>query len=200
MTCPIKSRISASTNTTWARYRNGFTSHLAIIALGPGTDKAPIQDPTVETWGLAWDWRGIVLDRLFEIHDKAKYGWAQYSAENFGNYPEKFITLDNYPLAEVDEFLGRVGFGSSVSYMLALALWLGIKDISMWGVHAAEEYTYQRDNLLYILGIAHAIGCKVQLGDSKLAMPRRLYGIDFNGDEFHGKRPDRDYGQGFGVL
>lgn len=145
----------------------------------------------MQTWGLAWDYRGIAFDRLFEIHDREKYGWAQYSEENFENYPEKFITRDNYPLDEVDEFLGRVGFASSVSYMLGLALCAGIKDVSLWGIHAAEDYAYQRDNLLYMLGIAHSQGTRVQLNSSKLAMPRRYYGDDFNGDEYHAQAGQR---------
>ena len=141
----------------------------------------------METWGLAWDYRGLAFDLLFEIHDRQKYGWAKYSEENFENYPEKFVTRETFPFKEVDDFLGNFGFWSSIAYMLGLALYLRVPDISLWGVHAAEDYSYQRDNIFYLFGIAHMIGSRVQIQDgSKLKLPRRIYGDDFNGDEYHG--------------
>lgn len=121
------------------------------------------------------------MDRLFEMHSR-EMGWADGSHENFENYPEKFVTQDNYPLEAVERFLGKVGFTCSIGYMLGLALLRGYRKIGLWGVHAANdtEYAYQRDNLIWLLGFAAAKGCDVSLpGDSLLRLPRRYYGVDF---------------------
>lgn len=180
-----ESLTSESMSTTW---EPSLCGTLAIVGLGPGTEMAPLQDPMVETWGLAWDYRAIAFDKIFEMHSR-EMGWEGTlfprktgSYENYENYPEKFITQDNYPLKDVERYLGREGFTCSIGYMLALGLFRGHTHISLWGVHAANdtEYAYQRDHLLWLLGFASAKGVKISLpADSLLRIPKKYYGIDY---------------------
>lgn len=70
-------------------------------------------------------------------------------------------------------------FGSTLSWMLALAIMQKPDEIGLWGVDMAanEEYGPQKDGCLSLLHIAKSIGIKITLPhESDLIRPAPLYG------------------------
>ena len=49
------------------------------------------------------------------------------------------------------------------AYMLALAIYEGVDKVGIWGVdlHCDSEYSYQRPNMEYLIGLARGRGMKV---------------------------------------
>jgi len=126
------------------------------------------------------------------MHDPIKFPWTKYSVENYENYPEKFVTLETYPLKEIDAMTGGRGCDSSIGYMVLHAIYeRTLKSdvpihIGLWGTDMSgdTEYKYQRDDLNWMLGLAHGKGVSVYLPEeSKLFRKPRWYGIEFGGSE-----------------
>ncbi len=85
-----------------------------------------------------------------------------------------------YPLADVTKRFGRY-FTNSVSYMIALAILQGYKEIGCWGVDMAtsSEYGPQRPSCEFFLGIAAGLGIKITIPDqADLLKTRFLYGFE----------------------
>lgn len=144
-----------------------------------------------EMWCLGWDPTPVV-DRLFEIHANWRnfhgegsddagfhYRWLMfqkvpvYMTEAHDDIP----TSVRYPLDEVAEMVGRTAKGhpyleSSIAFMMALAM-LEFKQgkcpdglrIGIWGVdlQVGTEYSYQRPNMEYLIGMARGMGIKVYI-------------------------------------
>lgn len=71
-------------------------------------------------------------------------------------------------------------FGSSLSWMLALAIMQEPDEIGLWGVDmaAGEEYGPQKDGCLALIHVARSIGIKVTVPpESDLLRPVPLYGF-----------------------
>ena len=74
-----------------------------------------------------------------------------------------------YPIEEVTKLIGCATnaktpyLESSIAYMLALAVLEKVDRVGIWGVdlHCESEYSYQRPNLEYVIGLARAKGVKV---------------------------------------
>lgn len=73
-----------------------------------------------------------------------------------------------YPMKEIGDLVGRTTQGtpyleSSIAYMLAQAIYEGVDKVGIWGVdlHCLSEYSYQRPNLEYLIGLARGRGMKV---------------------------------------
>jgi hypothetical protein len=93
-----------------------------------------------------------------------------------------------YPLDEICEKLlptitrksgeGVKYFTSSAAYALALAVFLGYKEIEICGVEMTSdtEYFAQRDGVTFWLGIAAGKGIKVTLQDKSILLRAHLYG------------------------
>lgn len=66
-----------------------------------------------------------------------------------------------------EEILKRFGphFASTPAWMLAHALMEGATEIHIYGIHLATEWEYirQKPNLLFYMGLAAALGCKLVL-------------------------------------
>ncbi|KKK64965.1 hypothetical protein LCGC14_2978920, partial [marine sediment metagenome] len=76
-----------------------------------------------------------------------------------------FIT-EAYPLPEVKKRFGSLYFMNSVSYMLALALYEGYKDIQLWGCWGPcdnNNHLVGRRYVSYWLGVATGMGVKWKL-------------------------------------
>jgi hypothetical protein len=85
-----------------------------------------------------------------------------------------------YPLEEITKSFGRY-FTNSVSYMIALAIKQGYKEIGCWGVDmaTASEYGPQRPSCEFFLGIAAGLGIKITIPDqADLLKTRFLYGFE----------------------
>lgn len=92
-------------------------------------------------------------------------------------------------MALIHEF-GPV-FSSSISWMLAYALFLGYDEIALYGVDmiADDEYGAQRDYLFYLLGVAKARGVKIETREyAGVHFAPEIYGVpDILGAEAKGE-------------
>lgn len=145
---------------------------VAIIGLSPSThDQAPWGDPSWEKWGLPWDSAWPQMDRLFEMHD------IRLLRSVHSKRPEWYIDRLKescvpvymqeayFPGATKYPFEIARYYNSSVAYAMALAIHEGAEEIGLWGVDMAdgEEYTYQRPNMEYLIGLAEGKGVKVHI-------------------------------------
>jgi hypothetical protein len=140
-----------------------------------------------EMWCLAWDPTPVV-DRLFEIHDNwrdfhgrnsedagAHYRWlmGQKVPVYMNDVEADIPTSVRYPIEDVAAIVGKTRNGdayleSSIAFMMALAIVEGWKEpenmrIGIWGVDldVGTEYSYQRPNMEYLIGLARGRGIKV---------------------------------------
>jgi len=85
-----------------------------------------------------------------------------------------------YPLDEITKSFGRY-FTNSVSYMIALAIKKGYREIGCYGVDMAtgSEWGPQRPSCEFFLGIAAGMGIKITIPDqADLLKTRFLYGFE----------------------
>lgn len=85
-----------------------------------------------------------------------------------------------YPKDAMLEKFGPHFWGSSLSWMFALAITAGATEIALYGVDmsATEEWQDQRQGCHFFIGIARAMGIKVTVPyESDLLMPCPLYGF-----------------------
>lgn len=151
---------------------------VAIVGFSPSTvSDAPYADEAWEIWGMNQLYRYLPrLTRWFEIHadylsdavpDTDYLHWLRtcpvpiYMCTRDPTIP----SLIEYPRAEMVKYFGRDFFTSTVSYMLALALYEGFEEIGLWGIDmvADEEFGYQRDGCSWLLGIAEGRGVTLTL-------------------------------------
>lgn len=178
---------------------------LAIVGTAPSFKLAPYNNPHYEVWGLNGLYTGIDVEsidnitRWFEIHsleaiealrNDHHYTWGVsypewlqaikiplIMQEVFPEYP----TSVKYPFEEILRRFPRKYFTNSVSWMLALAIYEGYEDISIFGVDMAQgsEYSYQRPSCEYFIGYAEGLGIKVHIPDeSDLLKTPFLYGFE----------------------
>ncbi|KKK61087.1 hypothetical protein LCGC14_3017830, partial [marine sediment metagenome] len=85
-----------------------------------------------------------------------------------------------YPLDEVKAITGDY-FGSSIAYMLALAIWQRRERVDLWGVDLSEDiYDHHRPNLEYLIGFARGRGMTVNVPPGS-----RLLSFDSSKFEIH---------------
>ena len=181
---------------------------LAIVGTAPSSIYlAPYNDPDFEIWGLNGVYSYIDFamvsnfTRWFDIHSmkaikdlsgstdaryqfgNGYYGWLQgltiplYNQEVFPDFP----TSVKYPLEEILRKFPRKYFTNSISWMLALAIYEGYEDISIYGVDMAmsSEYSEQRPSCEYFIGYAEGLGINVYIPDqSDLLKTPFLYGFE----------------------
>jgi hypothetical protein len=92
---------------------------------------------------------------------------------------ENEITLSTYPLNAICKVFDTTYFTSSIAYMIAYALWVGTKEINIFGVdmEGDSEYSKQRPCLAYWIGYCKAKGVKINLSNT-LTNPAFKYGYD----------------------
>lgn len=86
---------------------------------------------------------------------------------------------ERLPYKKLLEEFGPI-FPSSISWMLAYALFLGYDDIELHGVdmNVKSEYETQRDHLLYLIGIAHERGVSVKMQEyAGIYLTPESYGV-----------------------
>ncbi len=150
---------------------------------------APMGAMGWEIWCLAWDPTPIV-HRLYECHvdwrnfhgkdsdDAALHRrWLMgQKVPVYMHQVENDIPMSvRYPMNEIADLIGRTSNGtpyleSSMAYMMAHAIYEfsqshrsdGMK-IGIWGVDLAAdtEYSYQRPNMEYLIGLARGMGINV---------------------------------------
>ena len=69
-----------------------------------------------------------------------------------------------FPRAEIEQRFG-CQFASSPAWMIAHALYEGVTELHIYGIHLATEWEYQKQkpNMTFLLGIAAALGVKIVL-------------------------------------
>jgi hypothetical protein len=152
-------------------------------------------DKDFEVWGINALYLTFpqILDyatRWFQLHRKIRepssdpnesdvlneHDFPVYMAKKKDEYKNSVA----YPKDEIVAEFGSY-FNSSVSWMIALAIYEGFKEIYVYGVNMAsdEEYRNQRSSCEYFLGIATGRGIKVVIpSGSDLLKTGRLYGFE----------------------
>ena len=165
---------------------------LCILGTAQTLKEAPINED-YEFWALNDMYKVVPVERIsrwFEIH---KWDMAETKTQHIQvlsqlsipiymqeQHPE-IPTSVKYPLETLIEHFGRRFFNSTIDYMIALAIYEGYKDISIYGVHMSymEEYGEQRPSCLYWLGVAEGKGIKIHIpDDSDLLKSYWLYGYE----------------------
>lgn len=170
---------------------------IVIVGMSPHD-----QLPSGEKWGLPWDeGKWVHYDRLFEMHDLSlienhpearPLGYVErlkdiqvpiYMQEAY------FPNVTRYPIEDTNKYIN-----SSIAYMVALAISEDVDKISLFGVDmsADEEYSYQRPNIEYLLGVAEGKGIEVFI-------PKRSPLLKFSGSINYGNHI-QDYKERYGCL
>ena len=71
-------------------------------------------------------------------------------------------------------------FTNSISYAIALAIYHGYKRIMLYGseMQSNTEYSYQRDNVAFWVGVALGIGVQIEIHSAYNLFDQPLYGYD----------------------
>lgn len=178
---------------------------VAIVGFASHWNQAPYEDPEFEVWSLneAYDlipWAKAAEEkrlRWFEIHGREEHYEGNpffHSRNNSNEHAAKLAALGcpvymqrawddipnsvEYPYSAMRERFGDY-FTNSISWMLALAIHEGFKEIHIYGVDMAQgtEYASQRPSCEYFLGILKAMGIRVYLpSESDLCKAAYMYG------------------------
>lgn len=153
---------------------------VSIVGRAPGFEKA------LEAEGALWCVSSAFkllnnadkVDLVFQMHKPPV--WEDWLTEIWQKvvvaYPGPFRL---YPVEAMVKKYG-FAFGSSISWMIALAIEQGYERINIFGVEMASqvEYAEQRDTLFYMVGRAEALGIKVVIPKgSRLFFKDRMYGV-----------------------
>ena len=183
---------------------------LAIIGTAPSSmHLAPYNNPDYELWILNGVYSMIDfpamtnITRHFDIHALKVLKQMQTQNGYFTHlqglkipvymqekYPEIPMSV-KYPLDEVLSMFPRRYFTNSISYMIALAVYEGYTDISLYGVDMAVdgEYSEQRPSCEYMIGYCEGRGINFYIPpESDLLKAPFLYGFeDEKKDAFRAK-------------
>lgn len=173
---------------------------VAILGFTETWRLAPFQDPDFEIWGLNELYMFIPRwDRWFEIHDRAIYQNDRnrthehilrlqqmtcpiYMQQHWDDIPASVP----YPLQAMSQMFPNPCpealpyYNNSISYMLALAIAEGFKEIHIYGVDMSHdtEYMNQRPSCEYFIGIAQGMGIKLYIpSEADLLKTPFLYGF-----------------------
>ena len=187
---------------------------VAIVGCAESKNMAPFQLPNEwEFWGvnnLHLTLPKAPWSRWFELHSIAFDGirYLRRGSDNFrGQQVQAYLESLNalnipvymqkpwnvipnavpYPLETIMKEFPRRYFTNTISWMIALAILEGFKEIGIYGVDMAvssplrqqNEYSHQRPSCEYFIGIAEGRGIKVHLPDEcDLLKSRFLYAIE----------------------
>lgn len=152
---------------------------VSIVGGSPGFEKVYEAEGT--TWVVSSVFKSMnpdKVDLIFQMHKSEV--WEPWLPEEF----KRVITgtLGPYRMYPVKQMLEKYGpvFGSSISWMIALAIEEGYQKINIFGCDMAsqEEYIYQRDTFFYFCGRAEALGIQICIPeDSRTFYKDRIYGV-----------------------
>jgi hypothetical protein len=167
---------------------------VAILGTAPSSRMlAPFNDPSWKIWGCSPGNQNIFprIDCWFELH--ANLLWPQ--CESYGRpylawlaqQPFPLFMQDQswlaraitFPIMELIKEFGPYFFTSSFTEMAALAIWLGAKELAMYGIDMAsrDEYILQRPGGFYFIQEGARRGCTVWAPlESDMMQPPGIYG------------------------
>ena len=181
---------------------------VAIVGFTGTREQAPYDDPEFEIWTVNNLYRFVPRqDRIFELHTREQIAADLTHGVDGKTYVEEMAAMKipvymqerypdipssvKYPLDKMIEEFGiprsnvnhkpDAYFTNSISFMIALAIYEGFKEIHVYGVDLAigVEYIEQRPSCEYYLGIAKGRGIKLFLPiESDLLKTRFIYGYD----------------------
>ncbi len=167
---------------------------IALIGSAPSSIQlAPHHDPSWDIWACSpGSYQHLKrCDAFFELHRwEPGKPWLPleylaflrqctcpvYMIEHRPEIP----TSVAYPKVDMLQRFGVDFWGSTLSWMMALALAAGAEEIALYGVDmsAEEEWGDQRKDLKFFVSVARSCGVKVTLPpESDLDRPARLYGF-----------------------
>jgi hypothetical protein len=155
---------------------------------------APFNDPTWKIWGCSPGNMNQLprIDAWFEIHGNMLWPENKHYGVDYLTWLSK-LTVPVYmqskqwipnatplPMRElVDEF-GPYFFSSSFSWMMAMAMKQGAKEIALYGIDMAsrDEYILQRPGAYYFFSEGKKRGIKMSAPhESDIMQPPALYGF-----------------------
>lgn len=165
---------------------------------------APYSDPGCAIWACGPDNAGPGglprINAWFEVHgdlgtphgpawEPTYIGWLNGSkaAGHFGLYAQDlrlFPQATRLPFEQLVNEFGRLPFTSSLAWMFAYALAVGVKKIGLYGMDMSsrEEYILQRPGVQYLIGIAERdYQAEVYAPmESDILAPPPLYGFQYS--------------------
>jgi len=183
----------------WKRH----TDKVAIVGCSDSKVDAPFDDESWEIWGVNNLFYHISrYSRWFEIHNIKldgntwfRRGDADFRGQSVNDYikgiagmkcpiymQKYWPQIPNSQAYPIKKIIDRYGdyFTNTISYMIALAIWMEYKAIHIYGVDMAvdTEYFWQRPSCEYFLGIAKGLGIETHVcKTSDLLKTRFLYGF-----------------------
>ncbi len=153
---------------------------VSIVGRGTGYDK--VKTAAGDVWCVSSAFPLIKkichVDLIFQLHKPNT--WEEWLPDETDRVMVAFPSLyHQYP---VDQMLTKYGpvFGSSISWMIALAIKEKYDTINLFGLDMAtkQEYIDQRDTLFYMIGRAEASGINVVIPEeSRIFFRDRIYGV-----------------------
>jgi hypothetical protein len=172
-----------------------------IIGFAPSWNETPWDDEEADLWGMNALYKADVempkrnWRAWFQLHDIKKHHPDDYDEHLkfltelecpvflWDKEAEKYPEIDTavvYPREDMVAFFDSY-FTNTVSWMTALALALGYKEIHIYGVDMAQggEYQNQRPSCEYFIGWGRGMGVKVYIPEtSDLLKSPFQYGYD----------------------
>jgi len=181
-----------------------------IIGFAPSWSLAPFNVEGIDFWGLNELYVYLNMHKItqkfnawFEIHDiknspskqAPKHqeflktcGIPLITQKHWNDYPTSIA----YPRAEIKKMVnehfildkdhtGFSDYSNQISWMIAMAIYLGYKEIMVYGVDMAQttEYAFQRASCQFFLGYAAGKGIKVRVPKTcELLKAGRDYGFE----------------------
>ncbi len=160
-----------------------------IVGSAPGWEDAPNDN------GYVWAVNNVHLlrdvDLIIDVHSnrinpdikKDQVHMKVLKSKQIPTYAmdeiEGSTHVKKYPLDEIIEEFDTDYFGCGIDYMIALAIYLGAKEIHIYGVWLAleSEYAHQKPTVEFWLGIAKGRGIKVRVHGKKSQIMRTPSGM-----------------------
>lgn len=174
--------------------------HVIILAMGPTWYKCPEKvDENTQIWGVNTMYRNRDVDRIFIMHD-IRHDIMMFDKDFIKNVNETgkpiytagdYPVFDNnivYPIKEIIEYHNAAFFLNVMCYQIALAVYEGIKKISMYGADmrtdSGSEYRVNEKGAVeFWLGVAVGHGIELYFPEECYLLRRIMAG------NFYGYKP-----------
>lgn len=152
---------------------------VSIVGKAPGFEKYLEADG--DTWCVSSVFKQMDPDRvqfIFNLHKPDAFeSWLSVEFQRvYTAFPGPYR---QFPIDNIVKKYGLV-FGSSVSWMIALAIENGYEKINIFGVEMGtkEEYFTQRDSFFYMCGRAEALNIEIYIPkESRTFFKYQCYGV-----------------------
>ena len=156
---------------------------LSIVGKSPGFEKY-LEAEEAHVWCVSSVFKQMVPDKvdfIFNLHKPELF--ESWLPEEYKRVVTAHKGVDvNYRYFPANDLLNKYGnaFGSSIVWMIAIAIEQGYREINIFGCDMAthEEYMDQRDTFFYMIGRAEALGIIVNIPETSRAFFKdRVYGV-----------------------